>query len=96
MRPAETGSGPVGLADTYSTLTRCGAAAVPPPNPACRARRTASAYQAGETRTLTKPGPATSALAIHALARAAAASSSAISRGGRRSGLASRSASVVA
>src|SRR6476659_8515620 len=38
LRPADTGRSPVGFAETYSTLTRCGGFAVPPPKPPSRAR----------------------------------------------------------
>ena len=51
-------SGPVGLADTNSTLTCRGLVCLsrPKPAPAASAPSTAASSQAGERRTLTKPG----------------------------------------
>ena len=91
--------GPVGLADTYSTLTLSGVSGVsrPQSSPASITPRVAFTYQASARKRLRKPGPATSTRSTLSPRRSEtfAPSRSAISRGGAPSAGASSIAALV-
>src|SRR6056297_136500 len=90
--------GPVGLAETYSTLTFCPCPMSDRPYcvPAVRMVRGSPCQTVTASRRLRNPGPATSALAMRGSARNFVASASAMSRGLALAGLASTMAALVA
>ena len=99
FRPWPTVSGPVGLAETYSTSAVSLAWSVlrPHASPASRIRASPSARCALAKRTLMNPGPATSTASTRdASGSQCATMPSAIARGARRRGRASWRATFVA
>ena len=97
-RPWPTCIGPVGLADTYSTLTARGALRWPRPNagPSATTARVTSRSTSGCSRRLMNPGPATSTAVTPGSPRSAWASVSASARGLDPASLASTNAALVA
>src|SRR5690349_299578 len=97
LRPWPTCSGPVGLAETNSTMTLPLVFGAQPNRSFCARISGTTAWKApGARKKLMKPGPAISALATRADAGSALTIASATARGGLPSGLASASATLVA
>jgi hypothetical protein len=91
-------SGPVGLAETYSTLTRSSLPTVHSPysSPSRRIVRSSSRQASGDRRRLMKPGPAISTEVTGGSASSFALISSASARGLVAAGFASTIAALVA
>ena len=96
-RPWPTCIGPVGFADTYSTMTflPCPPRSARTPRPGATARSSARSHTSGATRTLTNPGPAISRLATSP-AESTARTSSTIAWASSRGGLPAAFASTIA